>query len=303
MDTIQVDSGSFSGVVPSRMICVAAATVLIYDHLSTLDQEIALIWKRRIGTHGTTLFLVNRYSHYIYLISVLIEYWYISPSQKNCLHWDLANYILLITTISFCELVLTLRTWAMWKLSRRVLYFFIFVAFGIKGPLLFTALGESLIHENYLHLPSSTSRAQFICISPVKGGWSWESLAFVSIIVIETAIVLMTLLRVIEARRTSSGWYLKVHIMGNQGLIYYMFTLGLTVVNVIGVLYIRTRQNLGVMPFGIIGFAGYKGVIQSALCNRVLFLAREPADLIEMGSSQFEAGPSRSYLDVETPLR
>ncbi|KAF5351086.1 hypothetical protein D9756_008355 [Leucocoprinus leucothites] len=242
MDTIHDNPWFFAGIVPSRMVCFAAGTVLLYDHLTTLDQEINLVWKRRLGTNGTALFLINRYSHYIHAFSIISEYWFIAPSERTCLRWDIANCVLVGFSITVCEVVLALRTWAMWKLSRRVLYFFLIMA-CVKFPVVIAALAESLIHSRYLRISGPGSPAQFVCISPIIGRWSWESLAFVSVIITETGIASLTVVRAIEARKSASRWYFRIHYMG---VIYYIFTLGLTILNVIGTLYLR---NIGVLPF------------------------------------------------------
>ncbi|KAF5363450.1 hypothetical protein D9756_001015 [Leucocoprinus leucothites] len=295
MDAIHDSPWFFSGIVPCRMICLAAGTVLLYDHLTTLDQEVNLVWKRRLGTYGTALFLVNRYIHYIHAFSIISESWFIALSERTCLRWDIANCVLVGFSITVCEVILALRTWAMWKLSRRVLYFFLIMA-CVKFPVVIAALAESLIHSRYLRISDPASPAQFVCISPVIGRWSWESLAFVSIIFGETGIASLTVVRAIEARKSTSRWYFRIHYMG---VIYYLFTLGLSILNVIGTLYLR---NVGILPFGML-----QGVIQSTFCNRVAFLAREPADLAttwinQTEKSAFVAVPLRDIRHQELDL-
>ncbi|EKM82036.1 hypothetical protein AGABI1DRAFT_126386 [Agaricus bisporus var. burnettii JB137-S8] len=44
---------------------VACATLLVYDHLCTFDQEVALVWSSNPLQRGSIFFIVNRYLPYV----------------------------------------------------------------------------------------------------------------------------------------------------------------------------------------------------------------------------------------------
>ncbi|KAJ3562174.1 hypothetical protein NP233_g9744 [Leucocoprinus birnbaumii] len=293
MDTLHGSPSFFAGIVPSRMICLAAGTILLYDHLTTLDQEINLVWRRRLGTYGTA-----------------------------CFRWDIAACILIAFSIVWCEVILVLRTWALWNMSGRILGFFGIVACA-KVPLAVVGLYKSIHSSHYLQITDRALPSQFICISPMMGNWSWETLVFVAIMITETAIASLTIIRAIEgglyfeiadcthmlmtqpstptARKSASQWYFRIHYMG---VIYYVFTL-----DVMSLVRIRTKHlepRRSVAPSRILPFGVLQAVIQSTLCNRVIFLAREPSDLgvdallSQTIKSTFVCAPAKTARSEET---
>ncbi|PPQ75703.1 hypothetical protein CVT26_001744 [Gymnopilus dilepis] len=59
------------------LIAVAVATCTIYDHITTLDEEIELVWKRRKWTLVQVFFFINRYTGgglQIYTAFVLVRH-------------------------------------------------------------------------------------------------------------------------------------------------------------------------------------------------------------------------------------
>ncbi|KAF9449477.1 hypothetical protein P691DRAFT_552493 [Macrolepiota fuliginosa MF-IS2] len=258
-----------SGLEPSQFVCLISATILVFDYLCTLQQEVDLVWRRRLGNSATILFLLNRYIPYIYVFSVLEEYWLVAHSQEACKNRDIINAVIVTIGITTCELILALRTWAIWQLSRVILCI-LGAAACIKIPLILVAVCRVFEDVHYINI----SPTEIVCISPVIGSWSWETLVFTVILIVETLIAVLTLIKAVEARQSASRWYFKIHYMG---IIYYFYNLLMTIVNVIGTVHFHTM--------GILSFALLQGVLQSVLCNRVIFLAREPSELV-FGTTQ-----------------
>ncbi|KAF9449474.1 hypothetical protein P691DRAFT_812321 [Macrolepiota fuliginosa MF-IS2] len=259
-----------SGIQPTRIVCLVSAAVLVFDHLCSLDKEVNLVWKRRLGSIATVLFLINRYIPYIYVFSSLEEYWTIQHSQGACQRRDIANAIVVAIGLTVSELVLCLRTWAIWRCSRVILGVLVGVVVCLKIPLVLLALYHMLKEVDYIHI----SPNEIVCISPVVNRWSWETLVFVVVLCFETMIAVLTIIRAVEVRHSSSRWVLKIH---HTGIIYYIYNLLMSIVNVIGTVYLH---NMGMQSFAML-----QGVLQSVLINRVIFLARESSDL-GVGTSQ-----------------
>ncbi|KAF9449472.1 hypothetical protein P691DRAFT_552168 [Macrolepiota fuliginosa MF-IS2] len=260
-----------SGLQPTRIICLISAAILVLDHLCSLDREVNLIWKRRLGSFATILFLINRYIPYIYVFSSLEEYWTIHHSQDACQHRDIANTVVVATGLTVSEMILCLRTYAIWNRSSRILGTLVGAAICVKVPLVLLALYRMLKDVDYNHI----SPAEIICISPVLGRWSWETLIFVVILFFETLIATLTMIKAVEVRQNSSSrWILKIHHMA---VVYYIYNLLMSIVNLIGTVWLH---NMGMQSFAML-----QGVLQSVLCNRVIFLVRDPSDL-GVGTSQ-----------------
>ncbi|KAF9442478.1 hypothetical protein P691DRAFT_478264 [Macrolepiota fuliginosa MF-IS2] len=252
-----------SGLQPTRIICLISASILVFDYLCSLDREVNLIWKRRLGSFATMLFLFNRYIPYVHVFYSIGGYWSTQHSQIVCQYRDIANAALIGAGLTVSELILCLRTWAIWECNRVISGLLIGMVAFFKIPLVLLALYHMLKDVDYIHI----SPNEIICISPVVGRWSWETLIFVVILCFETVIAVLTLIKAVEAQHSRSRWVVKIHYMG---IIYYFFNLLMAIVNLIGTVHFH---NMGLLSFTVL-----QGVFQSVLCNRIVFLAREPSE-------------------------
>ncbi|KAF9449473.1 hypothetical protein P691DRAFT_759011 [Macrolepiota fuliginosa MF-IS2] len=283
-----------SGPQATKTIFIVSAAVLVFDHLCSLDKEfeghetnvckVNLVWKRQLGSSATVLFLANRYIPYIYVFSCLEEYWVIRHSHDACRHRDIANNVIIAIGITVSELILCLRTWAIWGCSRRIWGLLAGTFMCFKIPLVSVAFYYMMKNVNYIYI----SPTEIVCISPVIGRWSWETLLYVVVLCFESLIAILTIIRTVKVRHSSSEWVLKIH---HTGIIYYVCSFMMSIVNLIGTICFH---NMGMESFAIM-----QGVLQSVLCNRVIFLVREPAGL--------GVGTTQTYLmdhwDVDYSLR
>ncbi|KAF9449495.1 hypothetical protein P691DRAFT_703153 [Macrolepiota fuliginosa MF-IS2] len=98
---------------------LASIAMLVYDYFLTLGQEVELIWKSRWNT-VKFLFLLTRYLPFIG--SGIILFYQFAPKATayqcaiafKCTAWTF------IIGISIAELLLTIRTWAVWEKDRRL---------------------------------------------------------------------------------------------------------------------------------------------------------------------------------------
>ncbi|XP_006460462.1 hypothetical protein AGABI2DRAFT_117408 [Agaricus bisporus var. bisporus H97] len=265
-----------SGLFRSQVFCLISVSILLYDHSCTIDKEVNLIWKKGIKSLSTVLFVANRYLPYIYVFSALEQYWTISPSQEACRQRDIWNDVLIAISLATSEFILALRTWAIWNQCRRVLVTLI-VAALIKVPFLILVLYNLLKRIQYMDL--STGGTICIRTKPLI----WETLSFVIIVVMETLIAGLTMVKAVEAKGSSSEWYFKIHYMG---IIYYVYNLMVAIFNVVGTLLF---DNMSITSFSVL-----QGVFQSVLCSRVIFLAREPSEVGMVFSASFL--PTNQYV-------
>jgi len=112
---------SFIGDVQTiRYSELASSTVIIYDHLITLDQEYNLIWTSP-WSRGKCLFLLNRY--YTLITVVFNNYALFSPeiTDSFCLRWYRWQGWTGVISFVIAELILQLRLYALYLLDKRVL--------------------------------------------------------------------------------------------------------------------------------------------------------------------------------------
>lgn len=98
-------------------VIVACLTLVTYDYLLTVKQEIRYVW-RAPWTPGTLIFLLLRYMAFMDLPILLWEYVTTEPGGRSCqvgVAWIM--WMELIALLLSC-LVIGLRTWAIWDRSR-----------------------------------------------------------------------------------------------------------------------------------------------------------------------------------------
>ncbi|KLO07347.1 hypothetical protein SCHPADRAFT_945358 [Schizopora paradoxa] len=100
---------------------VASVVILIYDTVLTLPSEIRFIWRSKWRI-GKILYFITRYPAFIDVTLALI-YWFHRDvtSETTCRHLFRANAWLFLLGTYIAEAILSLRTYALWERSTRVL--------------------------------------------------------------------------------------------------------------------------------------------------------------------------------------
>ncbi|KAA1473592.1 hypothetical protein DENSPDRAFT_282104 [Dentipellis sp. KUC8613] len=102
----------------SRYNALAAATIIIFDHVNTLGEEVELIWKER-PSWGSVLFILNRY--YGLFAAIFNTYTSLSNGlsisvRHFWIKWQ--SWTAVFTTTAITQLVLILRIRAMYSNDR-----------------------------------------------------------------------------------------------------------------------------------------------------------------------------------------
>ncbi|KAJ7241434.1 hypothetical protein C8J57DRAFT_1477786 [Mycena rebaudengoi] len=107
--------------------CATASfiAILVYDWLLTLRPEVEYIWKQKM-TFGKLLYLINRYLVIVDLIILLNSYANpIIHGSQVCKPWFHIDSWLAFISIVAIDIMMLLRTWAMWHRSKKVLIFLV----------------------------------------------------------------------------------------------------------------------------------------------------------------------------------
>ncbi|CAA7261228.1 unnamed protein product [Cyclocybe aegerita] len=194
-----------------KCVQMAAFTILIYDHVSTLPQEIERIWKHRF-TGASLLFYLNRYITPLQYIIVITAFHHPKWVGKAC--DDFVPFVGYVSGImsSICEVIMILRVYALYRRSNRVLAF---LAVLWLAQLIVSIKGVSTGFA--VHLPPGPA---FVgCI--LTGTSKWFYAIWIGPLVTDTAIFALTLWR-IRPYIGSSQKIPMIHIFLRDGIFYFL---------------------------------------------------------------------------------
>jgi len=238
-----------SRLVPSTLC--ACATILVYDLVCTLDQEVLYVWPRP-WSMSTALFVFNRYLPFIdTFLSLSAKFTNISPEQ--CLIRNKAVGWLSVFGILLSEGILMLRTYAIWERKRFVLLFLCSLALAIFIP---TGVIVYLETSSLQYGPPDGLGCMLYNASSIL------IYGYLLVMLSETAIAILTAVKAYrDLRRSRVPWILKLY---QDGMLFYVYLLTISIANVlVPVIAPRMFANWLATP---------QRVLHSVLCTRVLLL-------------------------------
>ncbi|KAK0187102.1 hypothetical protein F5146DRAFT_762914 [Armillaria mellea] len=179
---------------------VASCALLVYDWACTLDQEADYVWPHPLSFRAT-LFFMNRYLPFVdAFISMSLAFTQNSP-EKCVKHFKVVTWFT-VAGILLCEVILMLRTWAIWERKRSVMIGFIILILVAAVPsFVFTDLElDSLV---YRKVETGCSRTH---ASPIIIG------AYLLLLFCETVIAVLMVIKAIQHLRPPySPWVAKLY--------------------------------------------------------------------------------------------
>ncbi|KAF9007421.1 hypothetical protein BDQ17DRAFT_1276056 [Cyathus striatus] len=212
-----------------RYVNIACIVLLYYDYLLTLKLEVSLIWPSKWGAIKI-LFLIARYSPFV--DSFVIFYHHFTPgmSPDSCFKAYHANGWMYFSGACLAEVILTLRTWAVWRNNNKV-------KFGL--PVFFVAIwtASCIIIAKFLRTLSflTPSLAGFRGCLPIHGS-SILSGTWILLMVFNFGAFILMALRVLTSRHQGRGRSELLQIVHRDGLTYYFYLFVISLINVILVL-------------------------------------------------------------------
>jgi len=266
-------------------VLVACTSVLIYDYIITLGQEVKYIWLKP-WRFGTVLFMANRYLSFLTTFTTLyLEFAVVGP--EVCKIGNAVATCLIALGLMVAETILLLRTLAIWKWKRKILYGLILMALStfLIGIYLTTT---EILSFKYKEVPPG-GQGCFIASA------SKNILApFVLIALSETVVVTLTWLKGREHLRSSKkSWVKRIY---QDGLIFYIYLLIITIVNIIVPAAAPEPK-----------YKNYLAVLQhlshSVFCNRVILRIQMTRHMASKGQIEDEGtGLSRPRSMVNTMM-
>jgi len=236
-------------------VLVASLMVLVYDAFLTIGNEINYIWLQP-WTLGSLLFMVNRYLPFLDTsLGLYLEFAQTTP--RECKRYYTGITWMIAVGLMVSELILLLRTWALWERSNKIFYFLggLSSLTFVPGILITYYEIKSL---KFGEVPEGGLGCNLVSASKVIMA------AYVLITLSETTVVALTIRKGWEqrARRSQSSWVKRVY---RDGLLFYLYLLVITVTNmVVPLVAAQPRyKNYLAVP---------QRVFHSIFCNRVILL-------------------------------
>ncbi|KAF8913456.1 hypothetical protein CPB85DRAFT_1299892 [Mucidula mucida] len=245
---------------------LAFFTLLVYDYVCTLEQEVEYIWPN-ILTLRSMLFLINRYMPFVDGLMILHLDFATNQTVYACRTKFAALTWLTTLGILHSEVILTLQTWALWedmRIPRRI-----FALVGVSVGISCLALIQLRISTIQFSVDPDTTMCKFRSGDPIM------IVPYAILCFYDRVLDVMTWISFIR-RRNSCAWVRELHK---------------TTLTLYSILFVCTILNLTMAAItngSMRVFATPLRSIMSLLCNRVLFqlIRQTPGDdMLSRGST------------------
>ncbi|KLO13215.1 hypothetical protein SCHPADRAFT_940576 [Schizopora paradoxa] len=216
-----------NGILQTKFAYMAAYTIIVYDHLLTLDIEIEHIWKRTFSV-VTFLFFLTRY--YFLVALTLVLFVFIVPvvdTKKMLLFVPLGAGT---PSSILADCIISLRVYALYERNNKLalaLVLFILAEFGLSMWTNLTPTVTRIDVFGALGYPQiNNAPAMQFCVPQLSSKLTGieTSLGQIMQSIFDTAVIALILLK--TRKRDGSGI---VALIAKQGLVYYILNTALFV--------------------------------------------------------------------------
>ncbi|KZV86298.1 hypothetical protein EXIGLDRAFT_750161 [Exidia glandulosa HHB12029] len=269
--------GSLTRSQVVRYSNVASACLFMYDYVVTLPDEISLVWPAAWGP-GKILFLLARYVTWPEI--TLAVYQQLSDIPATECH-SFFTYFSWSTVwgIGVAEMILMLRTWALWNRKQSILIGLVTLFCAIWAPISYII---SVVNAKTTFVASSSfSPALSGCF--VTGSTSLISVAWILLTCFDFVILGLTIIKGLEHFKHQSSTLLSS--LYRDGLLYFVYLFSIALANVI-VLYTTPPE------FTIL-LNNFQRVLHAMLSCRIILQLRALAVRSEVQTFGLSSGGRR----------
>lgn len=250
----------------SRYMKVVGLTILAYDYLVTMDEEVRLMWGSKWGM-ARVLFCISRYLPFV---ASAIYHYYLFAVESTLTDYGqcfpLYDAAMWLNAISICAAngLLILKTYAMWKCNRKILYGLL----AFFSILLTVAFVLEVKAGNLLSYGPPPSFGGTGCYQTTSADVLF--VFFLTLVVTETVILILVVIqaRVCSQQMTSAASGL-LKSLYRDSIIYIICVMLVSIANVVLMSTISARYNQL--------FDTFPAVIYSVLSSRIMFNIRQSA--------------------------
>lgn len=166
MDTIAAEAQE---ILFCTYAILAGNSILMYDHVATLPEEIAFIWRRPKALSGM-LFLLNRYFALLANIFYVVVA-FVPLSDESCMRYTLFRQLSLIFQAIVVCLIMTIRTYALYGGSKRLLACLTIIMIALAIAVSVGSLGH--FSGDAVLLPGVGCYETFTAVTAARLGLAW----------------------------------------------------------------------------------------------------------------------------------
>jgi len=271
-DLVEIISGAVSRKHIVEALFVSAVMILFYDWLLILPQEVKHIW-RASWNYTKVLYLLTRYIPFASTALMLRSQFASVATPESCRMTLRAVCWLSIVGMDLAEIVLAVRTYAVWNKDKRV-------GIGLALLLGLCQIPNGIIAERFIQvidfIPNPYPEIYRGCVA-----LSATKLIFVSWVVFAMMEGVVLALMIISALRTYRKNTSKLlHVIYMEGIRFYLYMFCVTFTNVLITL---------LLPIDFVGVgSSIEIVLHSNLACRLMVGLREAAQSPGPRSDVFE---------------
>ncbi|PFH52180.1 hypothetical protein AMATHDRAFT_57535 [Amanita thiersii Skay4041] len=245
---------------------VASIALLAYDYLLTFDLEVSFVWNTPWGV-VTGLYYITRYLPFIDIAVVLYQQFKPDLSPTACLRANETFSWFFTSGLAIAEIILTLRTWAICGkgVPLSIILILLYIGLWVPAFINMNAFLKTIVFGSLpipLHIPSVG------CI--LLKGSSRLFINWVLIMCYDACMCALLAMRAWSIFRSGGKSRLLV-IVYRDGIIYYIYLFGLSLLNVI-LIFKLPADYLPLLSSPV-------RVIHALLTARVVLHAREQAQI------------------------
>jgi len=203
---------------------VSATVVSIYDYLLTLHLETRLIWFSR-WTYTKVLFLLVRYVTLVSVVISLANEAFVNRPQDSCrMSLPVQGWFLMLG-VFLSQVVLSIRTWAVWKLNK-------FVGLGLGALTVAHIVVQCMVLSRYipsLRYASPPYPGFRGCFITQANGVMWIS--YTAEAIVETVVLALMVISAIRLYGSGSHGELS-YMIHRDGIQLYVYLLAISFANV-----------------------------------------------------------------------
>jgi len=240
---------------------ISAISTFVYDYILTLHLEIELIWFSQ-WSYTKVLFLVFRYMTFIEMALALHNQTFPNLSAGTCKATYPAQMWLMIFQAIIAEIILAIRTWAVWNRNKTVGILLV-VSILASSALQFFLLNKFIQSLQYAPPLYQGSRGCSIVNADTTLWGNYAILTAIEAIFL----VLMVTSAVRSFRESNRGRF--SFIIHRDGIIFYVYLLFISAANMVVVLAIPPMMVL---------LAPFESALYAVFTTRIVFNIRALGD-------------------------
>jgi len=258
-----------------RYTRLGSTAIVIFDHLITLDQEVHLIWKKRLS-FITVLFFLNRY--YTLATAILATYAFFASNLTDsfCLRFFQWQGWTGLIGCMLAEAILQVRIYALYSMSKSVLLLMVaafLTSCATSAWIMGTALSEITAHS--VQIPGGE-----FCDLPIIPDRIYTF--WIPKLTFESVLCTLALIRGFQSFKAHGSLFDRschlFHILVRDSVLYFFVIAGIYLTCMI--FWIKEQNALFQAP------VGFSLVMSCSLASRMILNIREEADVLDYPPSE-----------------